>query len=405
MRLFSGLILLLPLLSLGQSFLPNTDFSNLNICCEYRVSCAPMGWWTTSGGTFNFKRLQYDKYKRPIPMPAYIKMMGKKEFNERSYIQGPLLCPLEAGKEYILSIEYSFPDQIFQELGVYFSDSFIHVPRKVFYQVDSLTGSFRKFEIDSLLDREPQVLFTLNKGWIRSGIYKAEIHYRARGNERFLVLGNFYSDDQSLPQKGPFNKNDGKQDLLAIHSINLQAVSGVKCNCQDQLKILETLNRRHSFYGACRDSLPRNMNQLFSMIPQWFARQSSPDTSEKLRSLQLNQAYRIHNIYFDFDLSILKPTSFPALDSLATVLLPMEVLIEITGHTDSLGEAAYNDSLSLHRAQSVKEYLIQKGIAAKRITAIGMGSRLPISSNSNENGRQMNRRVEFILREVSAHTH
>lgn len=388
----------------SQSYLPNTDFSDLNICCEYRVSCAPMGWWTSSGGTFNFKPIVY-KNRKPVPMPAYIRMQGQKEINERSYIQAPLLCPLQKGEEYELEIEYSFPDQSYAALGVYFSDSFIHIPRKVVYQVDSLTGSFRKYEIDSLLPFQPQQTFELNRGWIRKGTYTVRLVYQASGSEKFILLGNFLDDENSHPQKGPLNQHDGRQDLLAIHSIQLKSVSGIPCDCEQQIEILETLNRRHTYYGACHDSSEINMNLLFSGIQGWGKEEKIDNDETPNLPFQGEKAYRIDGIYFDFDSSTLRPESFPVLDSLASIFknyIPYR--IAIVGHTDSMGSDAYNDSLSLHRAQAVRAYLIEAGIHPEKIVAIGKGSKNPVENNGNEEGRQANRRVEFILQYVPKHT-
>jgi len=72
-----------------------------------------------------------------------------------------------------------------------------------------------------------------------------------------------------------------------------------------------------------------------------------------------------------------------------------EVKLEIRGHTDSQGPAAFNLQLSQKRADSVRQYLINGGIAANRVTALGVGEEEPISSNGNAEGRAQNRRIEF----------
>ena len=68
--------------------------------------------------------------------------------------------------------------------------------------------------------------------------------------------------------------------------------------------------------------------------------------------------------------------------------------IQIEGHTDNQGEAAYNQQLSERRANSVAQYLIEKGIAPTRITRKGFGESLPAQSNDTEEGRAANRRTE-----------
>ena len=74
-----------------------------------------------------------------------------------------------------------------------------------------------------------------------------------------------------------------------------------------------------------------------------------------------------------------------------------DIRIEIFGHTDNSGEEKANKKLSIGRAKSVSEYLTTKGIDKKRITYNGYGSLKPIATNDTEEGKQQNRRVEFIL--------
>jgi outer membrane protein OmpA-like peptidoglycan-associated protein len=71
--------------------------------------------------------------------------------------------------------------------------------------------------------------------------------------------------------------------------------------------------------------------------------------------------------------------------------------IVVEGHTDSQGKAQFNQELSLKRAQSVRDYLVSRGIASDRITAQGMGSQRPIAPNNNAEGRANNRRVEIVV--------
>ena len=73
--------------------------------------------------------------------------------------------------------------------------------------------------------------------------------------------------------------------------------------------------------------------------------------------------------------------------------------VKVIGHTDNIGSRHYNKNLSNQRAGSVKDALIQMGVASHRITAKGLGEDFPIQSNSTERGRALNRRVEFIIRE------
>ncbi len=106
----------------------------------------------------------------------------------------------------------------------------------------------------------------------------------------------------------------------------------------------------------------------------------------------------LENIWFDFDKSNLKSASFNELDSLAAFLSTCtRYNVEIGGHTCTAGSKSYNYFLSKKRAQSVVDYLIKKGVDAKRLTSQGYGPDKPISDNSTRAGRIKNRRVEFKL--------
>jgi OOP family OmpA-OmpF porin len=100
--------------------------------------------------------------------------------------------------------------------------------------------------------------------------------------------------------------------------------------------------------------------------------------------------------FFDFDKAVLKPAGQASLDDLANKLqgMNLEVIIAV-GHTDSIGTDAYNQKLSVRRADAVKAYLQGKGIEANRIYTEGKGEKQPVADNTAAEGRAKNRRVEI----------
>ena len=102
------------------------------------------------------------------------------------------------------------------------------------------------------------------------------------------------------------------------------------------------------------------------------------------------------DVLFDFDKSILKNEGKNKLDDLATKVkaINLEVVIAI-GHTDSIGSDAYNQKLSVRRAESVKAYMVSKGVEPNRVYTEGKGEKQPVASNKTKDGRQKNRRVEI----------
>jgi OOP family OmpA-OmpF porin len=102
------------------------------------------------------------------------------------------------------------------------------------------------------------------------------------------------------------------------------------------------------------------------------------------------------DVLFDFDKSVVKPEGKTKLDDLVGKLkaVNLEVIIAI-GHTDSIGSNAYNQKLSVRRANAVKAYFVSKGIPANRIYTEGKGETNPVATNKTREGRQKNRRVEI----------
>jgi len=102
------------------------------------------------------------------------------------------------------------------------------------------------------------------------------------------------------------------------------------------------------------------------------------------------------DVLFDFDKSVVKPEGKSKLDDLAAKIrgTNLEVVIAI-GHTDSIGTDEYNQKLSVRRAESVKAYLVSKGIEANRVYTEGKGEKQPVADNKTREGRAKNRRVEL----------
>lgn len=107
----------------------------------------------------------------------------------------------------------------------------------------------------------------------------------------------------------------------------------------------------------------------------------------------------LDNVYFDFGTANLSPDAAPAIAEMAKLLAGNPALkVYIVGHTDWIGDADTNLSLSQKRAQAVMAALVSSGIAADRLAAAGMGMLAPRASNTTEAGRAMNRRVELVER-------
>ena len=104
----------------------------------------------------------------------------------------------------------------------------------------------------------------------------------------------------------------------------------------------------------------------------------------------------LEGIQFEFDSDVIKPESYPTLDAaVETLKSKTEFNLDVSGHTDNIGDDAYNQNLSERRANAVVKYLTDKGISAARLKAAGFGETQPVADNETPEGRAKNRRVDF----------
>ncbi|MEP3388242.1 MAG: OmpA family protein, partial [Reichenbachiella sp.] len=117
-----------------------------------------------------------------------------------------------------------------------------------------------------------------------------------------------------------------------------------------------------------------------------------------LTPIEKGVAISLNNIFFEFDRSDLRTSSYAELDRILKLLESDKInSIEISGHTDSVGDDDYNLELSKRRAWSVYSYFIANGIRASRLESVGYGETMPVAPNDTADNRRKNRRVEFKI--------
>ena len=131
------------------------------------------------------------------------------------------------------------------------------------------------------------------------------------------------------------------------------------------------------------------------------------DTVLVLSKIEINKIFALENIYYNYNKSDIREDAAKELDKLLQLLIDNpEIKIELSSHTDSVDDEAYNIQLSQRRAESAVRYLVQHGIGPDRLVAKGYGESKPIARNTNPDGtdnpvgRQKNRRTEFKILEV-----
>lgn len=118
-----------------------------------------------------------------------------------------------------------------------------------------------------------------------------------------------------------------------------------------------------------------------------------------LNPIEVGVVVRLNNIFFDFGkATIRQDESITELNRVIKFLKDNStVQIEIGGHTDNVGDNAYNQKLSEERANAVRKFLIERGVRENQVTAKGYGETKPVADNNTEEGKQQNRRVEFTI--------
>jgi OmpA-OmpF porin, OOP family len=315
-------------------------------------------------------RADPEKYKlRNVP--------DAKHYSE--HLQNILDKPLEKDQMYCCKVHLSLSDYsglAVDGFGVYFSEELI-----IFEDKSDVLKY--KPQIENL---ESNILSDTKKWMEYTGIFKAQ------GNEKYATFGNFKSLDKTNYIRLNPKKKD-KMNLFAYYYIDNISLVPIEtedeciCNMVSHTIVNDTTNYidiETVKYATTYINNDDTIQRIFS---------------EQFGTIEIGKPVTLKNIYFDFDKFDLLPESFKELDILYSILdsVCKSCTILIEGHTDSYGADEYNLKLSENRAQSVANYLISKGIVGKRISFKGYGSTFPIETNETDEGRQMNRRVNFII--------
>lgn len=150
--------------------------------------------------------------------------------------------------------------------------------------------------------------------------------------------------------------------------------------------------------GAVGNYMDRQQREMEAALAEEQARHDLEIQRMQDESLKIDVA---NEVSFDFDSAALKSAFLPTLDKVAGVLQRFDrSVVHVIGHTDSTGSEAYNQQLSERRARSVADYLATRGVDASRLRTEGRGESEPRESNATEAGRQLNRRVEILVKPV-----
>jgi OOP family OmpA-OmpF porin len=124
-----------------------------------------------------------------------------------------------------------------------------------------------------------------------------------------------------------------------------------------------------------------------------------PNTRVDGDGCPLPKVLQLKGVTFEFNKDRLRPDSKTVLDTVVEIMKRYpDMKVEVAGHTDNVGSDSYNQKLSEKRAEAVRQYLINAGIASGNMTAMGYGEKEPIATNDTDEGRELNRRVELRIK-------
>jgi outer membrane protein OmpA-like peptidoglycan-associated protein len=373
---FAGLLLFLlgrPSPAACQNLVANGGFEEINVCTEYQANCSPVAWFTVTAG---LQHVAPKEGRHSLPF-VYGNVY---DAIQRSFPYTRILCTLQPGKEYDLLFWLNTGIVPFSNLEVLLSPG---DPARIRTNRGKVNFSFSLTPAD-IVQKD-------DKGWI-------QLHRRFKVEEEmnFLLLGNMQPSGSYSRQLGKKLEKLSGNIVFCLDDLHLTDVDSTGNTCPMYAATREALSAEHHRHTPYRylDALP--VDEKHSPPPQAVAPESitaAPPAPPKPDTLL------VPGLLFATNSSLINETYTALLDSLVTRIagkLPSKM--EIGGHTDNTGSAAFNKELSLQRAQSIRNYIVHKLPGLETITRIeGYGMDRPRAPNDSPANKAQNRRVEIIL--------
>ena len=343
--------------ALAQNLVTNPGFEQYYKCpgsysASHKGEIAP-GWTSPSTGTPDmFHKCSLGEAGVPTNWAGYSKayvgsgyagiygylVRADKEYRE--YLQAELTTPLEPGGEYLVEFYFKLSSNskyAIDRIGFLLSDS------------SHKMASDGVFAVAATYERINRTIYTRGTGlWTRFGYT-----HLAKGGEKYLTIGNF-SDSQTTRTHYIANSQATEPMLARAAYFYI-----------DEVKVIKV--------GG-----------------------GAPPVLTGYPNLKTDETYVLKNIQFKYNDFKLLEESYPELKKLLEVLRYHKTWkVVVSGHTDDIGSDTFNNELSLHRAGSVAEYLIDNGIDPARIKTMGFGKQMPLVKGTDETSRATNRRVEL----------
>lgn len=363
----------------AQNFIANGGFEDINVCTEYSARCAPEAWFRIPAQSLTRSRNYPDAVEGDefgiVVMENYIQTV-----RNRIYLYTQLVCPLEPGARYQLSLYVNPARSRTFKFGAWFSNQ---RPYLTYNAPKDTTPTFEITEADRTATKED--------GW-----QQVVVNFTAAGGEEFLTLGNFDPNTMVL-KKGDKLRWDLKYLFDQVELIQIDPPAQPCPDREARIAALYAQDSRHAEEPPdpmLEDSLQKQDTLVAVAIEE---AEYDEDPPETVAVVIPEIKFIIPDIGFDFGKYTLKPAADSILSVCAAQIdLQHPAEIHILGYTDNVGSDAYNLDLSAKRANSVLQWFTSKrGLSPARFMVRGLGESAPIAGNDTEAGRQANRRVEI----------
>ncbi|MCB9246680.1 MAG: OmpA family protein [Flavobacteriales bacterium] len=290
------------------------------------------------------------------------------------------------------------PEQLFKLYGKVYNEKDTGVQVNIRF-VDMVTKEDVTKVTSSGVDGSYLAALPLNRKYLAVIDMKGYLYY---SEEIDLTDPAKYRKSTNFQEKIKEQKTSLNQLKAELDRLNRQIESLNQSSSPEVNKVFEDYEKTLKQYRSTLDEIDA---LVYRAKYNWMTEESGDLSLEKdfhIQTAKIGAKFELKNIFFDLGKATLREESKVELDKLYEIMKNSDIVIELGGHTDSIGSDEANLKLSQDRVNSVKSYLTGKGIPDKRMNAVGYGEREPVASNSTEQGRQLNRRVEVkILRLVA----
>ena len=217
-------------------------------------------------------------------------------------------------------------------------------------------------------------------------IFRIKVSHLAKPEPVVIIYGKVLNKNTKAPLGAD----------ITYHDINEDKEVGIaRSNPSDgSYKIILPYGKLFGFLAEKQDFLSESDNIDLTEIKEFI----QIERNLYLTPIEIGKSITLNNVFFEKSKALLLPGSKKELERLVKILKDNPTIdIELSGHTDNVGNPDVNLRLSQNRVTAIKEYLISKGISGKRISGKGYGSTKPVTSNATEDTRKLNRRVEFKI--------